>query len=150
MSLVTHQSIIKDAGLTYKEYPYWDPKTKGLNFKGMCDTLENARKGSIILLHTCAHNPTGVDPTVEQWKALAELFRRKELIPFFDTAYHGFATGDVEGERRAIHIFLEQGLPLFVSYSFAKNFGLYGERIGALHVIVDNKDQAEKVLSQLK
>jgi aspartate/tyrosine/aromatic aminotransferase len=147
---VTHHSIIRDAGLKFKEYPYWDPKTRGLDFKGMCEALESAKSGSVILLHTCAHNPTGVDPTIDQWKGLAQIFKRRNLFPFFDTAYHGFATGEIENERKAIQIFLDEGLNMIVTYSFAKNFGLYGERIGALHVVCSNKDAAERVLSQLK
>jgi len=147
---VTHHSIITDSGLKFKEYPYWDPKTRGLDFKGMCEALESAKSGSVVLLHTCAHNPTGVDPTPEQWKGLAQIFKRRQLFAFFDTAYHGFATGDIVKERQAIEFFLDEGLPMIVTYSFAKNFGLYGERIGAMHVVCANKDAAERVLSQLK
>lgn len=147
---VTHHSIITESGLKFKEYPYWDPKTRGLNFKGMCEALESAKSGSIILLHTCAHNPTGVDPTPEQWKGLAQIFKRRQLFAFFDTAYHGFATGNIVKERQAIEYFLEEGLPMIITYSFAKNFGLYGERIGALHIVCGSKESSDNVLSQLK
>jgi aspartate/tyrosine/aromatic aminotransferase len=112
--------------------------------------LESAKPGSIILLHACAHNPTGVDPTKDQWKGIAQICKRRQLFPYFDCAYHGFATGDLAGEREAINIFLKEDLPMVISYSFAKNMGLYGERVGALHVVCNNKEAAEKVLSQLK
>lgn len=116
----------------------------------MCQALENANKGSIVLLHTCAHNPTGVDPTPEQWRQIAKIIKAKGLIPFFDTAYHGFASGDVQKDRQSLLIFLEEGLSLAITYSFAKNFGLYGERIGALHFVAQSKQAAINVSTQLK
>jgi len=144
-----HLTIIEKAGLTHKKYPYFDPATKGLNFDGMVKTLEGAKPGSIVLLHVCAHNPTGVDPTEEQWRILAKLFKKNKLFPFFDSAYQGFATGDLRRDAQSIHIFLEEGLQMLVAQSLAKNMGLYGERIGALHFVCKSKDVAEKVLSQV-
>jgi aspartate/tyrosine/aromatic aminotransferase len=86
-------------------------------------------------MHACAHNPTGVDPTQEQWKKLAEVMKKNKLIPFFDSAYQGFASGDLHQDAKAIRYFLNEGFNMFVSQSFAKNMGLYGERVGALHVV---------------
>lgn len=144
-----HLSIIEKAGLTHKKYPYFDARTKMLDFDGMCKTLETAKPGSIVLLHVCAHNPTGVDPTPEQWRILAKLVKAKKLFPFFDSAYQGFATGDLRRDAQSIHIFLEEGLQMLIAQSLAKNMGLYGERIGALHIVTTSKDVSERVLSQL-
>lgn len=144
-----HITIIEKAGLSHKKYPYFDPATRGLNFEGMYKALEAAKPGSIVLLHVCAHNPTGVDPTEEQWRALAKLFKRNKLFPFFDSAYQGFATGDLKRDAQSIHIFLEEGLQMLIAQSLAKNMGLYGERVGALHIVCKSKTVAEKVLSQI-
>jgi aspartate/tyrosine/aromatic aminotransferase len=144
-----HISIIEKAGLPHKKYPYFDPATKGLDFKGMYSTLEAAKPGSIVLLHVCAHNPTGVDPTADQWRQLAKLFKAHKLFPFFDSAYQGFATGDLTRDAQSVHIFLQEGLQLLLSQSLAKNMGLYGERIGALHIVTTSKDVSERVLSQV-
>jgi len=116
----------------------------------MYKALEAAKPGSIVLLHVCAHNPTGVDPTEEQWRALAKLFKRNKLFPFFDSAYQGFATGDLKRDAQSIHIFLEEGLQMLIAQSLAKNMGLYGERVGALHIVCKSKTVAEKVLSQIR
>lgn len=145
-----HLAIIRKAGLNIVEYPYFDPITKGLSWDKMTDCLNLAKAGSIILLHVCAHNPTGVDPSPEQWETLALLLKEKKLFPFFDSAYQGYATGDLEKDVIAIKIFLKHGLQMIVAQSFAKNFGLYGERIGALHFVCKSKDIAEKVMSQIK
>lgn len=106
----------------------------------MVKSLENAVSGSIILLHACAHNPTGVDPTQEQWKKICAVMKKNSLIPFFDSAYQGFATGDLEIDAWPIRYFISQGFQMIVAQSFAKNIGLYGERIGALHVVTPCKD----------
>jgi len=98
----------------------------------------------------CAHNPTGVDPTPEQWKAIAQVCKEKSHVPFFDSAYQGFATGDVDGDAFSVRYFVEQGFELFLAQSFAKNFGLYGERIGAFSMVCKNAENAAAVLSQLK
>lgn len=116
----------------------------------MIQFLEKGIAGSIVLLHACAHNPTGVDPTEAEWKQIAEVMKRNNLIPFFDSAYQGFATGDLEKDAWPIRHFASQGFQMIISQSFAKNMGLYGERIGALHMITSNKDTADKVLSQIK
>jgi len=145
-----HVAIVKKAGLNVIEYPYFDPVSKGICWVKLIECLHAAKSGSIVLLHVCAHNPTGVDPNPEQWKELALLMKEKKMVAFFDSAYQGYASGDLEKDVIAIKIFLEQGLQMIVSQSFAKNFGLYGERIGALHIVCRSKDIAEKVMSQVK
>lgn len=116
----------------------------------MIESLKTAIPGSVILLHACAHNPTGVDPTQEQWKQICEVMKGNSLIPLFDSAYQGFASGSLEKDIWPVRYFLEQGFNMMVCQSFAKNMGLYGERVGALHFVVSNKDIADKLLSQLK
>lgn len=101
-------------------------------------------------MHACAHNPTGVDPTFDEWQKIAEVVKNKKLIPYFDSAYQGFASGDLIKDARVIRYFADNGYSMFVSQSYAKNMGLYGERVGALHVVTPNKDDAARVLSQLK
>lgn len=144
-----HFSILDSVGLPYKKYNYYLPETRGLDFEGMANCIGAAPQGAIVLFHTCAHNPTGVDPTLEQWQELSQICLEKKLIPLFDTAYQGFASGDLEKDVQSLHTFLKDGHQVFVSQSMAKNFGLYGERIGALHVVCQNKENAEKVESQL-
>ena len=116
----------------------------------MIETLSNAPEGSIVLLHACAHNPSGVDPTQQQWREIAEVVQKKGLFPFFDSAYQGFASGDLEKDAYPIRLFHELGLQMIVTQSFAKNFGLYGERIGAIHFVTKSPEVAKKLDSQLK
>lgn len=130
-----HNQIFTNVGLSIAKYPYFSAQTKGLDIEGMLSTLESAASGSIIVLHACAHNPTGVDPTPEQWKRIAQVVRAKGHFPFFDCAYQGFASGDLARDAWAIRYFIEQGFETCVAQSFAKNFGLYGERAGAFHFI---------------
>jgi aspartate/tyrosine/aromatic aminotransferase len=145
-----HIAIFKKAGLEVREYPYFNSETRLLKFDGMCEALNAAPPQSVILLHACAHNPTGVDLTEEQWATVAEIMQSRSLIPYFDSAYQGFATGSLENDAFALREFVRRGFQLFLSQSFAKNMGLYGERTGALHVVCANSDSAERVLSQLK
>lgn len=142
--------MFKMAGLETRQYRYYNPKTKGLNFKGMLEDLGNAAAGSIILLHTCAHNPTGVDLTPDQWHEVARVMKERQLFPFFDTAYQGFVSGDLAKDGYSLRYFAEQGFQLAVSQSFAKIMGLYGERTGCVHFVCDSKDSAALVLGQLK
>jgi aspartate aminotransferase len=103
------------------------------------ETLNQAQEGNIVLLHVCAHNPTGVDPTQDEWKQIAEVMNKRKLFPFFDSAYQGFASGDLVKDAFPVRYFVEQGFNMLVAQSYAKNMGLYGERIGALHIVTPNK-----------
>lgn len=145
-----HNTIFEKAGIAVKSYAYWKESTRGLDLEGMLADLGSAPAGSVIVLHACAHNPTGVDPTPEQWDQIAEFLSTKDLTVYFDSAYQGFATGDLDADAYAIRSFIRKGFQCFVSQSFAKNTGLYGERIGALHIVTADRDSAEKVMSQAK
>lgn len=111
--------------------------------------LTSVEKGTVVLLHVCAHNPTGVDPTKEQWHEIAKVMKERDLFPFFDCAYQGYATGDLDSDAYAVRYFADQGFQFVLAQSFAKNMGLYGERIGALHVMTGSKEEAARVLSQV-
>lgn len=144
-----HHAIFKNVGIEPVDYAYYDPKTIGLDFNGFIEALKNAPDRSVFLLHACAHNPTGIDPTQEQWKAIAEVIGAKKHYSFFDCAYQGFASGDLDKDAWAVRYFVEQGLPLLVCQSFAKNAGLYGERVGALHIVSSDRETANRVGSQV-
>ncbi|RMJ21111.1 aspartate Aminotransferase [Aspergillus sp. HF37] len=148
-----HNQIFTGVGFSLASYPYFSAETKGLDFEGMLGSLRAAPAGSIVLLHACAHNPTGVDPTQEQWKQIAAVMQERGLFPFFDTAYQGFASGDLARDSWAIRYFVEQGFELCIAQSFAKNFGLYGQRTGAFHFVNAPGADAERangnVASQL-
>jgi len=146
-----HPAIFKRAGITNVEkYPYWHTSTKGLDFDGMMACLNKAQPGDAVLLHAVAHNLTGVDPTEAQWENIVDLCRTKQLIPLVDNAYQGYASGDLAKDGLAQRLFASSGLEYFIAQSFAKNFGLYGERIGYIHVHTGNKEVAAAVLSQMK
>ncbi|ORY79261.1 aspartate aminotransferase [Leucosporidium creatinivorum] len=148
-----HKSIFNSVGCTPVDYPYYDPKTIGLNLTAFLDFLRSAPAQSVFLLHACAHNPTGVDPTREQWKEIADIFTAKGHYAFFDCAYQGFASGDLDNDAWAVRHFVEKKVPLLVCQSYAKNAGLYGERIGALNVVAshsgDVEGGAQRINSQL-
>ncbi|KAK9834357.1 hypothetical protein WJX84_005136 [Apatococcus fuscideae] len=145
-----HHNIFRDAQVEQKSFRYYKPETKGLDFEGLMEDLQGAAEGSVVLLHACAHNPTGVDPTPEQWQELSKLMLKKHLYPFFDMAYQGFASGDCDRDSQAIRIFLEDGHDLGCSQSYAKNMGLYGQRIGCLSMVCSNKAEGSAVESQIK
>lgn len=136
--------------MTVKQYKYYDPKSISVDFEGMLGDIDQAPDGSAFLLHACAHNPTGVDPTESQWREISSLMKKKGHLPFFDCAYQGFASGDADRDAWAIRLFVEEGHMICLSQSFAKNFGLYGERVGALSVVCQDADEAKRVESQLK
>ncbi|CAG0892485.1 unnamed protein product [Cyprideis torosa] len=145
-----HKLIFLNAG--FKEchqYRYWDPKTRGVNITGFLEDLRAAPEGSVIILHACAHNPTGCDPTMDQWKEIAAVMKEKKLFPFFDSAYQGFASGDLDQDAQAVRFFVEQGFEVFCAQSFAKNFGLYNERIGNLAIVMSDSSLAAAVKSQI-
>lgn len=145
-----HIPIFKNAGLEVQHYAYYDKQTCGLDFDGMVRDLRAAPEGSIVLLHACAHNPTGVDPTQEQWRKIADVVKEKKHFPFFDMAYQGFASGDANRDAYAVRHFVEQGFEIALSQSFAKNMGMYGERTGLFSLVTADADEKARVESQLK
>ncbi|KAF3446440.1 hypothetical protein FNV43_RR11619 [Rhamnella rubrinervis] len=145
-----HIKVFTWSGLSVKTYRYYDPATRGLNFQGLLEDLGSAPSGAIVLLHACAHNPTGVDPTLEQWEQIRQLVRSRALLPFFDSAYQGFASGSLDSDAQPVRIFAADGGECLVAQSYAKNMGLYGERVGALSIVCKSADVARRVESQLK
>jgi aromatic-amino-acid transaminase len=144
-----HRQLFEAAGFEVNAYPYYDAKTHGLDFAGMKQGLDALPAGSIVVLHACCHNPTGVDLTQEQWQAVLEIVRSRGLIPFLDLAYQGFAEG-LDADAYAARLFSEAMSPVFLSSSFSKSFSLYGERVGALSVVTGGAEEAARVLSNLK
>jgi aspartate/tyrosine/aromatic aminotransferase len=144
-----HQAIFHAAGLATENYAYYDAKTRGLAFEGLLTSLEKAERGDAVLLHACCHNPSGVDPTLAQWDAIADVCEKKGLLPLFDFAYQGFGDG-VDEDAAPVRKFAARGLELVISSSFSKNFGLYNERVGALTLLGKDAEVGERALSQLK
>ncbi|XP_055687501.1 aspartate aminotransferase, cytoplasmic [Lutzomyia longipalpis] len=145
-----HHKVFTYSGFTQsKTYRYWDPVLRGINFEGMMADLEAAPEGSVIVLHACAHNPTGCDPTQEQWKQIADVCESRKLFPFFDSAYQGFASGDPIKDAFAVRYFVSRGFELICSQSFAKNFGLYSERVGNLTFVLNSTAKMPPVMSQV-
>lgn len=144
-----HASIFSGAGTKVHYYPYFDEKTKGVKFDEMLATFKKLPENSIILMHPCCHNPTGSDLTPAQWDEVTKVALEHKLIPFLDIAYQGFAEG-IDEDAYAIRTMVKAGLPVFVSNSFSKIFGIYGERAGGLSVICKDKDERDRVLGQLK
>lgn len=149
-SWANHVPIFRDSGLEVKSYRYYDKSTVGLDAKGMLADIKAAPKGSMILLHACAHNPTGVDPTEEQWSSIEQAVKAGGHFPFFDMAYQGFASGDCTKDAYALRYFVDRGHQVALSQSFAKNMGLYGERAGAFSVVTSSEEESRRVDSQLK
>ena len=145
-----HTPIFKHAGFEVGSYKYYDPKTCGLDFAAACEDIKNIPENSIILFHACAHNPTGVDPRPEQWKELSKIVKDRKLYVFFDMAYQGFASGNVDNDAFALRYFLEEGHNICLAQSFAKNMGLYGVRVGCFTIVCQDKEEASRVLSQIK
>lgn len=145
-----HFPLFQHAGLEVKQYRYWDQKSLGLDLKGMLEDIKNAPDGSVMLLHACAHNPTGVDPNAEQWAEISRVCKAKNHFVLFDMAYQGFASGDTERDVQAVRSFIKDGHLIGLCQSFAKNFGLYGERIGNFSILCADADEAARVDSQLK
>ncbi|HSX12044.1 MAG TPA: amino acid aminotransferase [Rhabdochlamydiaceae bacterium] len=144
-----HHNIFPQAGLKINKYPYYDRNSHQLLFQEMLDCLSKLQKGSIVLLHSNCHNPTGFDLSAAQWKQLSDLFLQKGLFPFFDVAYQGFGDG-LEEDAFAVRYFLERGHELAVAYSCAKNFSLYGERVGALYLADGSTKNRDNIQSQIK
>ena len=144
-----HRAIFTNAGFTVDSYPYYDAAKRGINFEGMLAALQAAPAGTIVLLHACCHNPTGYDLSAAQWEQIIATIKARNLTPFLDMAYQGFGFG-IEQDGAVIAKFVASGLNFFVSTSFSKSFSLYGERVGALSVVCADKEETDRVLSQLK
>ena len=144
-----HRALFTQAGFEVGTYRYYDAATRALNFEGMLADLNAAAPGTIVVLHACCHNPTGYDISAAQWDQVIAAVKARGLTPFLDMAYQGFAEGIAE-DGAVIGKFVAAGLTFFVSTSFSKSFSLYGERVGALSVLCTDKDEAARVLSQLK
>ncbi len=144
-----HRALFERAGFKVENYPYYNAETHGLDFDAMRDFFKTLPEKSIVVLHACCHNPTGVDPTIEQWKEIAAIVKERHLVPFLDIAYQGFGAG-LQEDAQVVKLFAELNMPMFVSSSFSKSFSLYGERVGALTIVCESKDEADRVLSQVK
>lgn len=144
-----HKGVFTACGFAIKDYPYYDPASRGLDFDALCDTLRRVPPGDIVLLHVCCHNPTGADPSPEQWETLADLAAECGWFPFFDFAYQGFGTS-IEADRKPLHVFAARDLEFAVAASCSKNFGLYSERTGSFSLAARTPEAAEAAFSHVK
>ncbi|MDR5773837.1 MULTISPECIES: amino acid aminotransferase [unclassified Caballeronia] len=143
-----HRFIFERAGFEVDTYPYYDEATGGLLFDAMLDAIDKLPAKSVVLLHACCHNPTGVDLDEAQWVKVIDVLQKRDLLPFVDMAYQGFGAG-LDADAFAVREIARRGVPAFVANSFSKNFSLYGERCGGLHVVCDDAAEADRVLGQL-
>jgi len=144
-----HRALFTRAGFQVDSYPYFDTTTRAVDADGMLDALGRAEAGTIVVLHACCHNPTGVDLTLAQWERVRTVVVERGLVPLLDMAYQGFASG-LDADAAAVRAFVTSDIAVFITSSFSKNFSLYGERVGALTVVGADADEAARVLSQLK
>lgn len=144
-----HRALFERAGFTVDTYPYYDAATHGLDFTGMLAALKALPAKTIVVLHACCHNPTGVDPSFTQWQEIAQVVKSQDLVPFLDIAYQGFGDG-LEEDASVVRLFADLDITMLISSSFSKSFSLYGERVGALTLISSSQDESTRVLSQLK
>ena len=144
-----HRALFESAGFPVQNYSYYDAASHGVNLPGMLADLRALPAQSIIVLHACCHNPTGVDLSGDDWKQVLDVVRERGHVPFLDIAYQGFGDGIAE-DAEAVRLFADSGLQFFVSSSFSKSFSLYGERVGALSIVTASKEEAGRVLSQVK
>ncbi len=144
-----HRGLFENAGFTVNAYPYYDAATHGVDFQRMSSFLAGLPAGSIVLLHACCHNPTGVDLSFEQWTQIISIVKQRNLIPFIDIAYQGFGDS-IDDDARAVRAFADAMSPVFVANSFSKSFSLYGERAGGLSIVTQDADESARILSQLK
>jgi aromatic-amino-acid transaminase len=144
-----HRQLFEAAGFTVRSYPYYDPRTKALDFAGMRGALDRLPAGAIVVLHACCHNPTGADLSPENWSEVLAIVQQRGLIPFLDLAYQGFGDG-LDADALAARLFGGAMSPVFLSTSFSKSLSLYGERVGAFHLATASPEEAARVLSQLK
>ena len=144
-----HRALFESAGFPVHNYRYYDAASQGVDRQGMLDDLRALPARSIVVLHACCHNPTGVDLELDDWKAVLEVLREREHVPFLEIAYQGFGDG-IDEDAFAVRLFAESGLNFLVSSSFSKSFSLYGERVGALSIVTDSQEESTRVLSQVK
>lgn len=144
-----HRALYEAAGFAVQQYPYYDSQSGGLDFDGMIESIESAKQGSIVVLHACCHNPTGIDLTPDQWDRVVQAVARREHVPVLDIAYQGFGDG-IDADATAVRKFVATGMPMLIASSFSKSFSLYGERVGALTIVLSSREEAQRVLSQLK
>lgn len=144
-----HVKIFRAAGLEQRGYRYWEPDARALDLGGMLADLRAAPMGSIVLLHACAHNPTGVDPTKAQWTSICDTMLARGQVAFFDMAYQGYATGDVDDDAWALRYFVKRGVDVLAAQSYAKNMGLYGERVGCAAIVCGSSAEASAVRSNV-
>ena len=144
-----HRALFESAGFPVQNYRYYDAASHGINRAGMLEDLKTLPARSVVVLHACCHNPTGVDLSLDDWKAVLDVLREREHVPFLDIAYQGFGDG-IEQDAFAVRLFAASGIPFFVSSSFSKSFSLYGERVGALSIVTGSQEEAGRVLSQAK
>ena len=144
-----HRALFESAGFPVRHYGYYDAASHGIDRAGMLADLRNLPARSIVVLHACCHNPTGVDLALDDWKQILDVLRERDHVPFIDIAYQGFGDG-IEQDAAAVRLFAESGMTFFVSSSFSKSFSLYGERVGALSMVTQNRDESARVLSQVK
>jgi aromatic-amino-acid transaminase len=145
-----HHVVFRTAGFELLEYRYYDPASHGLDFAGMLEDLRRLEPGTVVLLHACCHNPTGVDLDTAQWQQLIELLKERQLLPFVDMAYQGFAQG-ADADATGVRLLAESGIDAFVvANSYSKSFSLYGERVGALSMVGADRDEAARLLSKIK
>lgn len=149
-SWANHKAIFVDAGCSVSSYDYYDPATKSLAFDACVKSLSEAPEGSVVLLHACAHNPTGVDPTEEQWAEISQVLKARRHLPLFDMAYQGFTSGDPDIDAASVRRFVADGHRIMLAQSFSKNFGLYGHRVGCLSIMTDSEEETAAIDSQLK
>lgn len=144
-----HRALFEGAGFKVNNYAYYDASIRGLNFNGMKQALDAMPAGAIVVLHACCHNPTGADLDAAQWRQVIEVVKARGLVPILDMAYQGFAEG-LTPDGAVVKEFAAAYAPVFIASSFSKSFSLYGERVGALSIVTASKDEATRVLSQLK
>lgn len=144
-----HRAVFEGSGHVCETYPYYDPATGGLRFDALLAFFQQLPARSVVLMHACCHNPTGVDLTADQWRALVPVIRERQLLPFLDLAYQGYGDG-IEEDAFAVRLLADEGLSFLIANSFSKSMSLYGERCGALSVVCPDADQAARVLGQLK
>ncbi|RZC34172.1 Aminotran 1 2 domain containing protein [Asbolus verrucosus] len=146
----SHTSIFKHAGLDVQSYKYYKPDTHSFDFEGALHDISKIPEKSIILFHACAHNPTGVDPNLQQWTEISQMVKKRNLFLIFDMVYQGFASADIDNDAQAVRLFVKDGHKIALVQSFSKNMALEGERVGALTITAASKEEAAKIISQVK